>query len=47
MLDYKYKIDPTLISQKVLFAVNFTSMGKNELGSAAGTTNSIAPLQIE
>ena len=35
------------MSQKVLFDVNLTSMGKNEFGSAAGTTNSIDPLEQE
>jgi len=35
----------TFISQKVLFAENLTSIGKNEFGSAAGTTNSIDPLK--
>lgn len=37
----------TFISQKVLFAVNLTSIGKNKFGSAAGTTNSIDPLEQE
>jgi len=44
----KYGINyVTLISQKVLFAENLTSIGKKEFESAAGTTNSIDPLKQE
>jgi hypothetical protein len=36
-----------LISRKVFDEENFTSIGKNDEGSAAGTTNSIDLLERE
>jgi hypothetical protein len=37
--------EPTFRSLKVLDAENPTEMGKNDDGSAGGTTNSMEPLQ--
>jgi hypothetical protein len=37
--------EPTFKSLKVLDAENPTEMGKNDDGSAGGTTNSMEPLQ--